>query len=47
MSNYSHVFQEFRPIVEQSNEDRLYFLEEDRWIGYEPYRVCRRLFYLS
>jgi hypothetical protein len=34
MSNYSHVFQEFRPIVEQSNEDRLYFLEEDRWIGY-------------
>ena len=34
MSNYSHVFQEFRPIVEQSTEDRLYFLEEDRWIGY-------------
>ncbi|MFX9761167.1 TniB family NTP-binding protein [Acinetobacter baumannii] len=28
------MFQEFRPIVDQSNEDRLYFLEEDRWIGY-------------
>ena len=27
-------FKLFRPIVEQSNEDRLYFLEEDRWIGY-------------
>uniref|UniRef100_UPI001D180F5D TniB family NTP-binding protein n=1 Tax=Acinetobacter baumannii TaxID=470 RepID=UPI001D180F5D len=34
MSNYPHIFQEFRPIVDQSNEDRLYFLEEDRWIGY-------------
>ncbi|WP_436896909.1 TniB family NTP-binding protein [Acinetobacter baumannii] len=34
MSNYPHIFQEFRPIVDQSHEERLYFLEEDRWIGY-------------
>ena len=24
MSNYPHIFQEFRPIVDQSNEDRLF-----------------------
>ncbi|MCU4504158.1 TniB family NTP-binding protein [Acinetobacter sp. WU_MDCI_Abxe161] len=34
MSNYPHIFQEFRPIVDKPNEERLYFLEEDRWIGY-------------
>ena len=33
-NSYNHVHQKFRHLVELSNEERIAFLDEPRWIGY-------------
>lgn len=32
---YSHVVGKFRPVVDLSNEERLRFIDEPRWVGYD------------
>ena len=34
-NTYTHVFEKFRHIVPLSNEDRILFIDDPRWIGYD------------